>query len=80
MQQDSNGLGGSIASILLAVGQGISAGSASQVPALWEFRLTLAVMAAIALASIVSFRALEPDAGTPLQATAANEAGADADG
>ncbi|HEY6456305.1 MAG TPA: MFS transporter [Steroidobacteraceae bacterium] len=80
VQQASNGLGVSIASILLAVGQWSSSGSASQVPALWEFRLTLAVMALIALASIVSFRELRPDAGTSLRAPAANRAVPDADG
>jgi MFS family permease len=80
VQQASNGLGVSLASILLAVGQWRSSGSASQVPALWEFRLTLAVMAVIALASILSFRGLRADAGTSLRAPAANEVGADPDG
>jgi len=79
VQQASNGLGVSIASVLLAVGQGVSSGSASHVPALWEFRLTLAVMAVIALASIVSFRALRADAGNSLRAPVANEARADPD-
>ena len=80
VQQASNGLGVSIASILLAVGQWGPWRSASQVPTLWEFRLTLAVMAVIALASIVSFRALRPDEGTALRAPVANEAGADLEG
>ena len=80
VQQASNGLGVSIASILLAAGRWGSSGSASQVPALWEFRLTLAVMAVIALASIVSFRGLRSDAGTSLRAPAAHESGAGPDG
>ncbi len=79
VQQASNGLGVSLASILLAVGQWGPSGSVSQVPALWEFRLTLAVMAVIALASIVSFRALRADEGTSLRAPVTNEAGTDSD-
>ena len=80
VQQASNGLGVSIASILLAMGQWGSSKSADQIPTLWEFRLTLGVMAVIALASIVSFRGLRSDAGTSLRAPAANEAAADPDG
>jgi EmrB/QacA subfamily drug resistance transporter len=68
VQQASNGLGVSLASILLAVGRWSSSGSANPVPTLWEFRLTLAVMAVIALASIVFFRGLRADAGTSLHA------------
>ncbi len=77
VQQASNGLGVSLASILLAVGQWGASGAASPVPALWEFRLTLAVMAVIALASIVSFRALKPDEGTALRAPVSPGAGPD---
>ena len=70
VQQASNGLGVSIASFLLAIGHWVSPGSVGQVPVLWEFRLTLGVMAAIALVSIVSFRRLKADAGTSLHASA----------
>jgi EmrB/QacA subfamily drug resistance transporter len=70
VQQASNGLGVSIASFLLAIGQWTSPGPGAQVPALWEFRLTLGVMAGIALVSIPSFRALQADAGRSLSAPA----------
>ena len=71
VQQASNGLAVSIASILLALGHWGSTGSSTGVPALWDFRLTLGVMALIALASIGSFRALKADAGTSLRASRA---------
>lgn len=70
VQQASNGIGVSIASFLLAIGQWFSPATTGQVPVLWEFRLTLAVMAAIALISLLSLRALKPDAGASLQAAA----------
>ena len=66
VQQTTNGLAVSVASFLLAVGKWGAARSAGEVPALWEFRLTLGVMAVIALVSIMSFRALKVDAGTSL--------------
>lgn len=70
VQQASNGLSVSVAAILLAAGQWLPMGTARPVPALWEFRLTLGVMAATALLSIGSFRALAADAGKSLHAPA----------
>ncbi len=68
VQQATNGLGISIAAMLLAAGAWLPRRFSGPAPALWEFQLTLGVMAAIGLLSILSFRKLLPDAGRSLHA------------
>lgn len=68
VQQATNGLSVSVSAILLAAGEWLPGRFTGSAPTLWEFRLTLAVMAGIGLLSILSFRRLPADAGRSLHA------------
>jgi hypothetical protein len=61
-----------LTSFLLAAGAWFSPGSVPGVPELWEFRLTLGVMAGLALLSLMSLRTLDADAGRSLRALSAS--------